>query len=175
MWLIELSTNGFKLNRKGWFPDPTQRAGSFGQRCDTGRALARAILADRRYGYLLRVTNPAFRYLLVCEATESNAEKPAFTALEHPFRELGCRRTSVPTTAFRSLPKVCSTSPRVSVLWLRLGLALNSLNPGIPSRTVAMNAGSRSPPAPISYTSGPSSTISSKSSTILGFVFCSPG
>ena len=88
------------------------------------------MLADRRYGYLLTVTNHAFRYLLVCEATESNAEKPAFTALEHPFRELGCRRTSVPTTAFRSLPKVCSTSPRVSVLWLRLGISLERIKPG---------------------------------------------
>jgi hypothetical protein len=48
------------------------------------------MIADRRYGYLLTVTNHAFRYLLVCEAMESNAEKPAFTALEHPFRELDC-------------------------------------------------------------------------------------
>jgi hypothetical protein len=62
------------------------------------------MLADRRYSYLLTVTNHAFRYLLVCEATESNAEKPAFSALEHRLRELGCRRTSVPTTAARSLP-----------------------------------------------------------------------
>jgi len=62
------------------------------------------MLADRRYGYLLTVTNHAFRYLLGYDATESNAEKPAFTALEHPFREPGCRRTSVPTTASRSLP-----------------------------------------------------------------------
>ena len=60
--------------------------------------------ADRRYGYLLTFTNHAFRNLLACEATESNVEKPTFTALEHPFRELGCRRTSVPTTTFRSLP-----------------------------------------------------------------------
>jgi hypothetical protein len=36
------------------------------------------MLADRRYSYLLTVTNHAFRYLLVCEATESSAEKPAF-------------------------------------------------------------------------------------------------
>ena len=53
------------------------------------------MLADRRYGYVLTVTNHAFRYLLLCEATESNAEKPAFTALStlseswaaagHPF------------------------------------------------------------------------------------------
>ena len=48
------------------------------------------MLADRCYGYLLTVTNHAFRYLLVCEAMESNAEKPSLTALEHPFRALGC-------------------------------------------------------------------------------------
>lgn len=133
------------------------------------------MLADRRYSYLLTVTNHAFRYLLVCEATESNAEKPAFTALEHRLRELGCRRTSVPTTGVRFASQR-SVQPLQGFQSCGCGSvpALNALNPGIPSRTVAMNAGSRSPPAPVSYTSRPSSTISSKSSTILGFVFCSP-
>ena len=98
---------------------------------------------------------------------KSNAEKPGFTALEPPFRELRCRRTSVPTTAFRSLPQR-SVQPLQGFQSCGCGSvsSWNPLNPGIPSRTVAMNAGSRSPPAPISYTSGPSSTISSKSSTI---------
>ena len=66
------------------------------------------MLADRRYSYLLTVTNHAFRYLLVCEATESNAEKPFSTLSEswaaagHPF----LRRRPV------RFPMVCSTSPR---------------------------------------------------------------
>lgn len=40
------------------------------------------MLADRRYCYPLTVTDHASRYLLLCEAMESNAERFAFTAIE---------------------------------------------------------------------------------------------
>src|SRR5580658_9905229 len=43
------------------------------------------MLADRRYCYPLTVTDHASRYLLLCEAMESNAEKTAFTAFERLF------------------------------------------------------------------------------------------
>jgi putative transposase len=88
------------------------------------------MLADRRYSYLLTVTNHAFRYLLVCEATESNAEnlplRPLSTLSEswaaagHPFLRPRPVR----------FPMVCSTSPRVSVLWLRVGISLERIKPG---------------------------------------------
>jgi transposase InsO family protein len=45
------------------------------------------MLADKRYCYPLTVTDHASRYLLLCEAMASNAEKPAFTAFERLFRE----------------------------------------------------------------------------------------
>ena len=39
------------------------------------------MLAIKRYCYPLTVTDHASRYLLLCEALESNAEKTAFTGL----------------------------------------------------------------------------------------------
>jgi transposase len=44
------------------------------------------MLGDRRYCYPLTVTDHASRYLLLCEAMESNAEKTAFTAFERLFK-----------------------------------------------------------------------------------------
>ena len=70
------------------------------------------MLGDRRYCYPLTVTDHASRYLLLCEAMESNAEKPAFTAFERLFKERGCRRRSVPITASLSpRPTGFSISP----------------------------------------------------------------
>ena len=43
------------------------------------------MLGDKRYCYPLTVTDHASRYLLLCEAMQSNAEKPAFTAFERLF------------------------------------------------------------------------------------------
>ena len=50
------------------------------------------MLGDRRYCYPLTVTDHASRYLLLCEALESNAEKTAFTAFERLFEERGLPR-----------------------------------------------------------------------------------
>jgi putative transposase len=58
------------------------------------------MLSDKRYCYPLTVTDQASRYLLLCEAMESNAEKPAFTAFERLFKERGLPRA---ITAFPSL------------------------------------------------------------------------
>ena len=80
------------------------------------------MLGDRRYCYPLTVTDHASRYLLLCEAMESNAEKTAFTAFESLFKERGLPQ------AIRSDNGVPFASPnglfnlsRLSVWWLRLG------------------------------------------------------
>jgi hypothetical protein len=46
-------------------------------------------LGDKRYCDPLTVTDYASRYLLLCEALESNKEQIAFTAFERLFRERG--------------------------------------------------------------------------------------
>jgi hypothetical protein len=86
------------------------------------------MLADRRYCYPLTVTDHASRYLLLCEALESNAEKPAITAFERLFQERGLPR------AIRSDNGVPFASPnglfnlsKLSVWWLRLGIRRNAL------------------------------------------------
>ena len=67
------------------------------------------LLGDRRYCYPLTVTDHASRYLLLCEALESNAERPAFTAFERLFKERGLPGGSAPTTEFPSLHRTdCS-------------------------------------------------------------------
>lgn len=93
------------------------------------------MLADRRYCYPLTVTDHASRYLLLCEAMESNAERFAFTAFERLFQERGLPR------AIRSDNGVPFASPnglfnlsRLSVWWLRLGIAIERIRPGRPQQ-----------------------------------------
>jgi transposase InsO family protein len=93
------------------------------------------MLADRRYCYPLTVTDHASRYLLLCEAMESNAEKPAITAFERLFRERGLPR------AIRSDNGVPFASPnglfnlsKLSVWWLRLGIRIERIRPGHPQQ-----------------------------------------
>jgi len=91
-------------------------------------------LGNQRYCYPLTVTDHALRYLLLCEA-ESNAEKPAFTAFEHLFKERGLPQ------AIRSDKGVPFASPnglfnlsRLSVWWLRLGISIERIRAGHPQR-----------------------------------------
>jgi transposase InsO family protein len=93
------------------------------------------MLSDRRYCYPLTVTDHASRYLLLCEAMESNAEKTAFTAFERLFKERGLPQ------AIRSDNGVPFASPnglfnlsRLSVWWLRLGISIERIKPGHPQQ-----------------------------------------
>ena len=93
------------------------------------------MLGDRRYCYPLTVTDHASRYLLLCEAMESNAEKTAFTAFERLFKERGLPQ------AIRSDNGVPFASPnglfnlsRLSVWWLRLGISIERIKPGHPQQ-----------------------------------------
>jgi len=93
------------------------------------------LLDDRRYCYPLTVTDHASRYLLLCEAMESNAERTAFTAFERLFKERGLPQ------AIRSDNGVPFASPnglfnlsRLSVWWLRLGISIERIRPGHPQQ-----------------------------------------
>jgi transposase InsO family protein len=92
-------------------------------------------LADKRYCYPLTVTDHASRYLLLCEALESNREELALRAFERLFQERGLPR------AIRSDNGVPFASPnglfqlsRLSVWWLRLGIAIERIRPGHPQQ-----------------------------------------
>ena len=92
-------------------------------------------LGNRQYCYPLTVTDQASRYLLLCEALESTREDTAFTAFERLFRERGL------PTAIRSDNGVPFASPnalfnlsKLSVWWLRLGIAIERIKPGRPQQ-----------------------------------------
>jgi Integrase core domain len=90
-------------------------------------------LGDGRYRYPLTVTDHASRLILMCEALESTREALAVTAFEQLFRERGLPQ------AIRSDNGVPFASPnglfnlsKLSVWWLRLGVAIEHIKPGRP-------------------------------------------
>ena len=93
------------------------------------------MLANRRYCYPLTITDFASRYLLACDALSTTAEVYAFTAFERAFREYGlpgALRTDngVPFASAHALYGLS----RLAVWWLRLGIALERIQPGHPEQ-----------------------------------------
>jgi transposase InsO family protein len=93
------------------------------------------MLGDKRYCYPLTVSDHASRFLLLCEAMESNAEKPAFTAFERLFKERGlpCAIRSDNGVPFAS-PNGLFNLSKLSVWWLRLGISIERIKPGHPQQ-----------------------------------------
>ena len=92
-------------------------------------------LGNRAWCYPLTVTDHASRFLLLCEALESTREELAFTAFEQLFAERGL------PSAIRSDNGVPFASPnalfnlsKLSVWWLRLGIAIERIKPGKPQQ-----------------------------------------
>jgi len=92
-------------------------------------------LGNKRYCYPLTVTDHASRYLLLCEAMESNKEEPAFTAFERLFRERGLPQSirsdnDVPFTSSNGLFNLS----KLPVWWLGLGISIERVKPGQPQQ-----------------------------------------
>lgn len=92
-------------------------------------------LGNRHYCYPLTVSDHASRFLLLCEALELVREDTAFTAFEQLFQERGLPQ------AIRSDNGVPFASPnglfnlsKLSVWWLRLGIAIERIKPGKPQQ-----------------------------------------
>jgi len=92
-------------------------------------------LGNGHYCYPLTVTDHASRFVLLCEALESTREHSALTAFEQLFRERGL------PAAIRSDNGVPFASPnalfslsKLSVWWLRLGIAVERIRPGQPQQ-----------------------------------------
>ena len=90
-------------------------------------------LGDGRYCYPLTVTDQMSRFLLACEAFESTKEVGVFEAFRRLFAERGL------PDAIRSDNGLPFASPnglyklsKLSVWWLRLGIALERIRPGHP-------------------------------------------
>lgn len=92
-------------------------------------------LGNKKYCYPLTVTDHASRYLLLCEAMESNKEEFAFTAFERLFHERGLPKAirsdnGIPFAA----PNALFGLSKLSVWWLRLGISIERIKPGHPQQ-----------------------------------------
>jgi transposase InsO family protein len=92
-------------------------------------------LGNGEYCYPLTVTDHASRYLLLCEALDSTREDTAITAFQQLFLDRGL------PFAIRSDNGVPFASPnalfnlsKLSVWWLRLGIAIERIRPGRPQQ-----------------------------------------
>lgn len=92
-------------------------------------------LGNRQYCYPLTVTDQASRMILACEALESTKEAPVIETFVQLFRERGL------PAAIRSDNGLPFASPnglynlsRLSVFWLRLGIAIERIKPGHPQQ-----------------------------------------
>ena len=92
-------------------------------------------LGNGRYCYPLTVSDHASRYLLLCEALELSREAPVIEAFQRLFRDRGL------PVAIRSDNGLPFASPnglynlsRLSVWWLRLGIAIERIKPGHPQQ-----------------------------------------
>jgi len=90
---------------------------------------------DGRYCYPLTVTDQASRYLLACEALEGTKEGPVIETFVQLFKERGL------PAAIRSDNGLPFASPnglynlsKLSVFWLRLGIAIERIKPGCPQQ-----------------------------------------
>jgi transposase InsO family protein len=92
-------------------------------------------LGNGQYCYPLTVTDHASRYLLMCEALASVREETAFTAFEQLFRERGLPEAirSDNGVPFASSNALFNLS-KLSVWWLRLGIAIERIKPGQPQQ-----------------------------------------
>ncbi len=90
---------------------------------------------NRRYCYPLTVTDHASRHVMLCEALESTRALPVIAAFERLFAERGR------PGAIRSDNGLPFASPnglfnlsKLSVWWLRLGIAIERIKPGHPQQ-----------------------------------------
>lgn len=134
------------LDRNGLVKKKRQRA----RNKATGTALSKAVhpndlwcadykgqfqLGNKKYCYPLTITDNATRYLIACESLESTKEKYAFTTFERVFREYGLplgikTDNGVPFASPNSLFNLS----RLSVWWLRLGINIERIQPGMPQQ-----------------------------------------
>jgi len=91
------------------------------------------MLGNRSYCYPLTITDHSSRFLLACEALDSNREMDAFHVFERTFKEYGLpnRIRSDNGVPFSSSQALFGLS-KLSVWWLRLGIAIERIKPGNP-------------------------------------------
>ena len=92
-------------------------------------------LGNGRYCYPLTVSDQASRYLLLVEALEATREQPVIDAFQRLFaeRDLPAAIRSDNGVPFAS-PNGLYNLSKLSVWWLRLGIAIERIKPGHPQQ-----------------------------------------
>jgi putative transposase len=93
------------------------------------------MLGNRRYCYPLTITDFASRYLISCEALSTTKELYAFPSFERAFKDFGLPQAirtdnGVPFASAHALYGLS----RLAVWWLRLGIAIERIQPGHPEQ-----------------------------------------
>jgi len=93
------------------------------------------LLGNKQYCYPLTITDYNSRYLLACESLESTKEVFAFTIFERVFKEFGLPKAirtdnGIPFSSANALFGLS----KLSVWWLRLGIAIERIKPGNPQQ-----------------------------------------
>lgn len=93
------------------------------------------MLTDRRYCYPLTITDFSSRYLIACDALSTTKETYAFTVFERAFKDFGMPKAirtdnGVPFAS----PNALFNLSKLSVWWLRLGIAIERIKPGNPQQ-----------------------------------------
>jgi len=92
-------------------------------------------LGNRKYCYPLTIIDYHSRYLLACEGLASTKETFAFTVFERVFREYGLPHAIRTDNGIPfSSPHALFGLSRLSVWWLRLGIAIERIKPGHPQQ-----------------------------------------
>jgi putative transposase len=93
------------------------------------------LLGNKKYCYPLTISDYHSRYLLACEALETTRETYAFTLFERVFREYGLPGAIRTDNGIPfSSPNALFGLSRLSVWWLRLGIAIERIKPGNPQQ-----------------------------------------
>lgn len=93
------------------------------------------LLGNQKYCYPLTITDYRSRYLLACEGRESTKAAGAFPVFERAFKEFGLPSAIRTDNGIPfSCPHALFGLSRLSVWWLRLGIAIERIKPGHPQQ-----------------------------------------
>ena len=91
-------------------------------------------LGNRRYGYPLTVTDHASRRIMLCEALDSTREGPVIAAFARLFAQHGLPCAIRSDNGPFASPNGLYNLSKLSVWWLRLGIAIERIRPGHPQQ-----------------------------------------
>ena len=93
------------------------------------------LLDNKKYCYPLTITDYHSRYLLACDGLESTKEQFAVTIFERVFKEYGLPEAIRTDNGLPfASPNALYGLSKLSVWWLRLGIAIERIKPGNPQQ-----------------------------------------